>query len=80
MKSITNSVWSAVQAVKVLRRTWAVMDSLQVEIESVRQGAGGGAEKQPLRAKAAGATQVCSPAAASIKAAGTNAEEAAAVA
>ena len=89
VKSIANDVRSALQAGEVLRGTRAVLDSLQVEIESVRRAADGGAQKadaatataEGARAKAsaaaaegAGATQAASRAAASAKAAATNAE------
>ena len=95
VKSIVNDVRSAVQAGEVLRGTRAVLDSLQVEIESVRRAADGRAQKadaatataEGARAKAsaaaaeaAGATQAANRVAASAKAAGTNAEEAAAAA
>ena len=95
VKSIANDVRSAVQAGEVLRGTRAVLDSLQVEIESVRRAADGGAQKadaatataEGARAKAsaaaaeaAGATQAANRAAASAKAAATNIEEAAAAA
>ena len=90
VESIANDVRSAVQAGEVLRGTRAVLDSLQVEIESVRRPADGDAATAPAEgalakasaaaAEAAGATQAASRAAASAKAAGTNAEEAAAAA
>ena len=45
VKSIANDVRSAVQAGRVPRGTRAVLDSLQVEIESVRRAADRGAQK-----------------------------------
>ena len=75
VKSIANYVRSAVQGGKVLRGMWAVLDSLQMEIESVRRAANEGAkkvnaatanadgvrEKAPAAAvEAAGATQAAS--------------------
>ena len=90
VKSIPYNVRSAVQAGEVACGSRAVLHSLQVEIESVRRAADGGAQKvdaatataEGARGKASaaaaepvGATQAASRAAASAKAAGTNAGE-----